>query len=51
MTVATLNAPQVAHAATDTADLRERVSIRNLDFFYGDNRALKTISLPLTIGW
>jgi phosphate transport system ATP-binding protein len=47
MTVATLNAPQVAHAATDTADLRERVSIRNLDFFYGDNRALKTISLPL----
>ena len=47
MTVATLNAPEVAHAATDTADLRERVSIRNLDFFYGDNRALKTISLPL----
>jgi phosphate transport system ATP-binding protein len=47
MTVATLNAPQVAHAATDTTDLRERVSIRNLDFFYGDNRALKTISLPL----
>jgi len=47
MTVATLNAPQVAHAATDAADLRERVSIRNLDFFYGDNRALKAISLPL----
>jgi phosphate transport system ATP-binding protein len=47
MTVATLNAPEVAHAATDTADLRERVSVRKLDFFYGDSRALKAISLPL----
>jgi phosphate transport system ATP-binding protein len=25
----------------------ERVSVRNLDFFYGDSRALKSISLPL----
>ena len=47
MTVATLNAPEVAHAATDTADLAERVSVRKLDFFYGDSRALKAISLPL----
>nr|WP_241696202.1 phosphate ABC transporter ATP-binding protein PstB [Solimonas terrae] len=27
--------------------LTEKVSIRNLDFFYGDYRALKSISLPL----
>lgn len=27
--------------------LTEKVSIRNLDFFYGDYRALKNISLPL----
>jgi phosphate transport system ATP-binding protein len=40
-------APAVAHTATDTAGLAEKVAIRNLDFFYGDVRALKSISLPL----
>ena len=29
------------------AGLAERISIRNLDFYYGDNRALKSITLPL----
>src|SRR5204863_5386928 len=29
------------------ADLMEKVSIRGLEFFYGDSRALKSISLPL----
>jgi phosphate transport system ATP-binding protein len=47
MTVAMLNAPEVANTATDTAGLAERVSVRKLDFFYGDNQALKAISLPL----
>jgi phosphate transport system ATP-binding protein len=47
MTVAMLNAPEVANTATDTTNLRQRVSVRNLDFFYGDNQALKAISLPL----
>ena len=47
MNVAMLNVPEVKHAASDTAGLPERVSVRNLDFFYGDNRALKSISLPL----
>ncbi|MFE0758693.1 phosphate ABC transporter ATP-binding protein PstB [Inquilinus sp. NPDC058860] len=28
-------------------DLREKVSVRNLSFFYDDNEALKKISLPL----
>ena len=47
MNVAMLNVPEVKHAASDTAGLPERVTVRNLDFFYGANRALKSISLPL----
>jgi len=31
----------------DTAGLKEKVTIGNLDFFYGQSRALKSISLPL----
>ena len=40
-------APVATHAAVDTRGLTEKVSIRNLDFFYGESRALKSISLPL----
>jgi phosphate transport system ATP-binding protein len=47
MNVASLTVPSVTHAAIDTAGLEERISIRNLEFFYGDSRALKNISLPL----
>jgi phosphate transport system ATP-binding protein len=47
MNVAMVSPPEVAHSAMETAGLRERVSIRKLDFFYGDSRALKAISLPL----
>ena len=47
MNVATVNVPQVRHAAVDTSGLPERVSVRNLDFFYGESKALKNISLPL----
>ena len=39
--------PVVTHAGVDTAGLAEKVAIRNLEFFYGDARALKSISLPL----
>src|SRR5260221_3851372 len=35
------------HAGVSTAGLAEKVAIRNLEFFYGDSRALKGISLPL----
>lgn len=38
---------QVMHAPVDTAGLTERISIRNLNFYYGDHKALKDISLPL----
>src|SRR5262245_25464297 len=47
MSVAMSIVPDVEHAATDKTGLVERVSIRNLDFFYGEVQALKSISLPL----
>ncbi len=37
----------IGHTGVSTAGLAEKVSIRNLEFFYGDHRALKGISLPL----
>lgn len=37
----------VGHKGVSAAGLAEKVSIRNLEFFYGDSRALKGISLPL----
>ena len=36
MNVASVAVPTVAHAAIDTAGLAAKVSIRDLDFFYGD---------------
>jgi phosphate transport system ATP-binding protein len=39
--------PVAAHAGISTVGLAEKVSIKNLEFFYGDSRALKGISLPL----
>ena len=39
--------PVVSHASIDTTGLAEKISIRNLEFFYGDGRALKGISLSL----
>jgi phosphate transport system ATP-binding protein len=49
MTVASVAAPSltVTHRAPERADLPEKVSIRDLEFFYGDSRALKSITLPL----
>ena len=42
--------PKVAHAAVSTADLMPKVSIRHLDFFYGESRALKDINIDLYAG-
>jgi phosphate transport system ATP-binding protein len=49
MTVASVATPAVtvAHRAIDRDALPEKVSIRDLEFFYGDHRALKSITLPL----
>jgi phosphate transport system ATP-binding protein len=49
MNVAT-PAPAATHASASSesrAGLRDKIAIRNLEFFYGDNRALKNITLPL----
>jgi phosphate transport system ATP-binding protein len=39
--------PTAAHAALDSATLTPKVTLRKLNFFYGDARALKDISLSL----
>ena len=36
--------------AVDAEGLTEKISIRNLDFFYGDHRALKSVTVPLYRG-
>src|SRR5262249_5239250 len=45
-----VSVPTASHAATDPAKLSEKISIRKLDFFYGDSKALKSITLPLYAG-
>jgi phosphate transport system ATP-binding protein len=47
MSVASVAVPSVAHAPIDQAGLPEKVSIRDLDFFYGNARALKSINIAL----
>ncbi len=42
--------PATTHASPPIESrtaLRDKIAIRNLEFFYGDNRALKNITLPL----
>jgi phosphate transport system ATP-binding protein len=45
--VASFSVPSVSHAPTERAGLAEKVTIRDLNFFYGESRALKSITLPL----
>jgi phosphate transport system ATP-binding protein len=47
MNVASFNIANVAHASDPGADLAEKISIRNLSFYYGQAKALKNITLPL----
>jgi phosphate transport system ATP-binding protein len=47
MNVASFALPDTANAAAEQAPTPEKVRIKNLDFFYGENRALKAITLPL----
>ena len=44
---ATVAVPTVAHMPSGQAGLAEKVTIRDLNFFYGESRALKSVSLPL----
>jgi phosphate transport system ATP-binding protein len=49
MNVASVAIPTVSHAASDRTGLAEKVTIHDLNFYYGDFRALKSISLPLYV--
>jgi phosphate transport system ATP-binding protein len=50
MSVASFTVPTVTHAPVNVDGLDEKISVRNLDFFYGDHRALKTINVSLYHG-
>jgi len=50
MNVPSVAVPSVAHAPITTAGLPEKISIRSLNFFYGESRALKDINLSLYQG-
>jgi phosphate transport system ATP-binding protein len=48
--VASFTVPTVNNAPIDVEGLKEKISVRNLDFFYGDHKALKSINVPLYQG-
>jgi phosphate transport system ATP-binding protein len=48
--VATFTVPTVSHNAGSSEGLNEKVSVKGLDFYYGDNRALKNINVSLYQG-
>jgi phosphate transport system ATP-binding protein len=50
MSVAAITVPNVTHTPASAGDLTEKISIRDLDFFYGDHRALKNINVTLYQG-
>src|SRR5947209_3346933 len=50
MSLASVTAPVASPVGSDNAGLVEKISIRSLDFFYGEAKALKQISLPLYQG-
>ncbi len=50
MSMATFTVPTVAQQSGNNDDLVEKVTIKDLDFYYGDNRALKNINVSLYHG-
>jgi phosphate transport system ATP-binding protein len=50
MSVVSPSVPTVAHQPIETAGLTEKISVRALDFFYGESKALRDITLPLYQG-
>jgi len=50
MSAVAYTTPAVGHSLPGTESLYEKVSARNLDFYYGDNRALKNINVALFQG-
>src|SRR5271169_59005 len=47
MSVTSVAVPSVSVAPTDRAGLAEKITIHDLNFFYGESKALKSITLPL----
>jgi len=47
MSVASVAVPSVSHASVERSGMAEKLTIRDLNFYYGEARALKSISLPL----
>src|SRR5690349_18802955 len=50
MSAVEFRTPIAAQTPISAAGLDEKISVRNLDCYYGDNRALKDISVPLYQG-
>ncbi len=50
MSAVEFTTPAVNNAPLAMADLDEKIAIRDLDFYYGDNRALKSINVSLHQG-
>ena len=50
MNVASVAIPAVTHAPVSTAGLTEKITIRNLNFYYGNSKALNDINLSLYQG-
>ena len=48
--VASFTVPTVSHSAGSSEGLLEKVAVQTLDFYYGDNRALKNINVSLFQG-
>ncbi|AXK82987.1 phosphate ABC transporter ATP-binding protein PstB [Pseudolabrys taiwanensis] len=48
--VASFTVPTVNNAPINVEGLTEKISVRDLDFFYGEHRALKNINVPLYKG-
>src|SRR5215475_529345 len=47
MNLASVAVPVVANVAPEQARMSEKITINNLDFYYGETRALKAITLTL----
>ncbi len=50
MSVASFTTPTVTREQAHAVGLEEKISVRDLDFFYGDHRALKSVNVSLYQG-
>ena len=47
MNVASMAIPPVSQNSPDSTGLEQKVSVTDLNFFYGESKVLKNINLPL----